>query len=118
MSSNFVDLESPRFIHSSFSISDVRMNEGKFEYLVKFKKGFENGEPFGVYSSTRAKFLWPKMLASFLETQIVYTLPERTVRFDTSNMHQTENPTGEPLEVSCTCKYILNFKFHIFFSLF
>lgn len=69
--------------------------------MMKFKKGLECGEPFGIYKSARAKHLWPKMIATFLETQIVVNLPERMVRFDTADLNYTANPVGEPLQISC-----------------
>lgn len=81
---------------------DVRMVDGRLQYLVKYEKAFRNGEDFGIYTSDQAKFLWPKKLANFLEGNIVWTVPQRTVRFSTNLvLNRTANPTGQPLEISC-----------------
>lgn len=78
------------------------MVDGHLQYLVKYHNVFRNGNDFGIYTSSQAKFFWPKWLAHFLEGHIVWAIPQRTaVQPYTGSLNQTANPTGEPLRISC-----------------
>lgn len=67
---------------------------------MKLKKEHCLGHDFDVFTSERARFLWPKLLAKFLESLVTWNFPPRQVRF-AIDQHETDNPDGEPVGISC-----------------
>lgn len=97
----FFHISSPIFLF----LSDIRMGNNEMEYLIKLKNG-----KVEVFSSKQAKYLFPKLVAKFLESRVSWQMPERAVRFSIGPSPQiTPNPTGQPTGISCRFYFLFIF---------
>lgn len=80
-----------------FLLLAVKRENGAIEYLMKVRDGIE------VKSSFEVKWLWPKLLADFLEGIMVWKEPPEELRRELdTNIVQEVNEQVTPIQITCT----------------